>query len=90
MTDPTCLLIFEELSEMIQEYFLMGFPPTPTEIRNIACAYVAENGLAGFSEDKKSTGYKWFYVFMKYHNKLCIKNGVTNLSLARALGPHKG
>ena len=71
---------------MIQEYFLLGFPLTPTEIREIAFEYVAENGFEGFSEDKESTRYKWFYMFMKCNNKLCIKNGVTNLSLARALG----
>ena len=29
-------------------------------------------------------------MFMKHHNKLCIKNGVTNLSFVRALvsSPH--
>ena len=71
---------------MIQEYSLLGFPLTPKQIREIAFEYTEENGLKGFSEDKESGGYKWFYAFMKQHNELYVKNGVTNLSLARALG----
>ena len=66
---------------MIQEYFLLGFRLTPKEIRQIAFEYMEENGLKGFSEDKESGEYKWFYTFMKWHNELHIKNGVTNLSL---------
>ena len=74
------------VDSMIQEYSLLGFPFTPKETRKIAFEYAAENGLEGFSEDKESAGYKWFCMFIKCNNELCIKNGVTNLSLARALG----
>ena len=71
---------------MISEYSLLGFPLTPKEIREIVFEYAEENNLKGFSEDKEEGGYKWFYAFMKCHDELCIKNGVTNLSLAQALG----
>ena len=59
---------------------------TPKEIRKIAFEYTNENNLSGFSEGKEIGGYKWFYGFMKHHDELCVKSGVTNLSLARALG----
>ena len=71
---------------MISEYSLLGFPLTPKGIREIAIEYADENNLSGFSEDKEIGGYKWFYTFMKHHNELHVKNSVTNLSLARALG----
>ena len=71
---------------MSSEYSLLGFPLTPKEIREIAFEYADENNLSGFSEDKEIGGYKWFYGFMKHHDELHVKNGVTNLSLARALG----
>ena len=71
---------------MISEYSLLGFPLTPKEIREIAFEYTDENNLSGFSEGKEIGGYKWFYGFMKCHDKLHVKNGVTNLSLACALG----
>ena len=74
---------------MIQEYSLLGFPLTPKEIREIAFEYTEENGLKGFSEDKESEACKWFYMFMKWHYELHVKNGVTNLSLASALGSSK-
>ena len=71
---------------MISEDSLLGFPLTPKEIREIAFEYADENNLSGFSEDKEIGGYKWFYGFMKHHDELHVKNGVTNLSLAHALG----
>ena len=71
---------------MISEYSLLGFPLTPKEIREIAFEYTDENNLSGFSDDKEIGGYKWFCGFMKHHDELCVKNNVTNLSLARALG----
>ena len=71
---------------MISEYSLLGFPLTPKEIREIAFEYADDNNLSGFSEDKEIDGYKWFYGFMKCHDKLHVKNGVTNLSLVCALG----
>ena len=71
---------------MIQEYSLLGFSLTPKEIRGIIFKYTEENGLKGFSEDRESGGYKWFYTFMKWHDELHVKNGVTNLSLTRVLG----
>ena len=71
---------------MISEYSLLGFPLTPKEIREMAFEYADENNLSGFSEDKEIGGYIWFYGFMKRHDELHVKNGVTNLSLARALG----
>ena len=67
---------------MIREYSLLGFPLTLKEIREIAFKYAEENGLEVFSDDKEIGGYKWFYMFMKHHDDLCIKNGVTTLSLA--------
>ena len=42
--------------------------------------------MSGFSGGKEIGGYNWFYGFMKHHDELHVKNGVTNLSLARALG----
>ena len=39
----------------------------------IAFEYADENNLSGFSEDKEIGGYKWFYAFMKHHDKLCVK-----------------
>ena len=71
---------------MISEYSLLGFPLTPKEIREIAFEYADENNLSGFSEDKEIGGYKWFYDFMKCHDKLRVKNGITNLSHAHVLG----
>ena len=71
---------------MISEYSLLGFPLTPKEIREIAFECADENNLSGFSEDKEIGRYKWFYGFMKHHDELHVKNGVTNLSLAHALG----
>ena len=59
---------------MISKYSLLGFPLTSKEIREITFEYADENC------------YKWFYGFMKCHDKLCVNNGVTNLSLAHALG----
>ena len=67
---------------MISEYSLLSFPLTLKEIREIAFEYADENNLSGFSQDKEISGYKWFYAFMKHHDKLHVKNGVTNLSLA--------
>ena len=71
---------------MISEYSLLGFPLTPKEIREIAFEYADENNLSGFSEDKEIDGYKWFCGFMKRQDELRVKRGVTNLSLAHALG----
>ena len=71
---------------MISEYSLLGFPLTPKEIREIAFEYADKNNLSEFSEDKEIGGYKWFYGFMKHHDELRVKNSVTNLSLACALG----
>ena len=42
--------------------------------------------LRGFSEDKEISGCKWFHGFMKHHDELCVKNCVTHLYLAHALG----
>ena len=34
-------------------------------------------------------GHKWFQLFLKHHEELCVKHGATNLSLSRALGSTK-
>ena len=67
-------------------YSLLGFPFTPREIRKIAYAFAEENDIDGFLEDKELVGSKWFSFFLKRHAQLWVKQGTTNLSLARAMG----
>ena len=69
---------------MIEEYAQLGFPMAPKEIRSIAYDFAIDD-ILGFS-DKEMTGHKWFSLFLKKHDSLCVKQGVTNLSLAHALG----
>ena len=71
---------------MIEEYALLGFPMTTKEIRTIAYDFAIDNNIFGFSDKKEIAGHKWFSLFLKRHNSLCVKQGVTNLSLAHALG----
>ena len=80
------LAILDDLVEFISEYCLLGFPFTPSEIRQIAFEFVDENKIQGFSEDKEMAGTKWFSLFLKCHSELKVKHGATNLSLARAMG----
>ena len=75
---------------MIKEYSLFGFPFTPAEIRTVAYEFSEENNLPGFSDAKEIAGHKWFQLFLKHHEELCVKQGATNLSLSRALGSTKG
>ena len=71
---------------MIKDYSLLGFPFTGREIRAIAYEIAEENHIQGFSELKEMAGAKWFDLFLKCHDELCVKHGATHLSLARALG----
>ena len=71
---------------MIEEYALLGFPMTPKEIRSIAYDFAIDNDILGFSDKKEIAGHRWFSFFLKRHDSLCVKQGVTNLSLAHALG----
>ena len=80
------LAILDDLVELISEYSLLGFPFTPSEIRQIAFEFADENKIQGFSEDKEMAGTKWFSLFLKRHSELKVKHGVTNISLARAMG----
>ena len=75
---------------MIKGYSLFGFPFTPAEIRDVAYEFSEENNLPGFSDAKEMAGHKWFHLFLKWHEELCVKHGATNLSLSRALGSTKG
>ena len=74
---------------MIKEYSLSGFPLTPAEIRTVAYEFSEENNLPGFSDAKEMAGHKWFHLFLKWHEELCMKHGATSLSLSRALGNTK-
>ena len=83
------LAILDDLVGLISEYSLLGFPSTPSEIREIAYEFADENQLEGFSENKEIAGPKWFSLFLKRHSELKVKHGATNLSLARAMGSSK-
>ena len=56
----------------------------------MAYEFSEENNLPGFSDAKEMAGYKWFHLFLKWHEELHVKHGATNLSLSRALGSTKG
>ena len=53
---------------------------TPKEIRSIAYDFAIDNNKKGIA------GHKWFSLFLKRHDSLCVKQVVTNLSWAHALG----
>ena len=72
---------------MISECSLLGFPMTPKEIREIVFEYADENNSSGFSEGKEIGGYKWFYGFMKCHDKLRVKTVSPIYPLLVPLGP---
>ena len=74
---------------MIEDYSMLGFPFTPKEIREIAFDFAYENDLLGFSEDKEIAGRKWFSLFLDRHERLRVKDGVTNISIARAMATSK-
>ena len=80
------MYFLDELVDMIEEYALLGFPLTPKEIRSIAYDFAVDNDIIGFSDRKEIAGHKWFSLFLKHHDSLRVKQGVTNLSLACALG----
>ena len=80
------MYFLDELVDMIEEYALLGFPLTPKEIRSIAYDFAVDNDIIGFSDRKEIAGHKWFSLFLKCHDSLRVKQGVTNLSLACALG----
>ena len=80
------MYLLEDLVDVISEYSLLGFPFTPMEIRKIAYEFAEENDIDGFSENKELAGSKWFSLFLKRHAQLQVKQGATNLSLARVMG----
>ena len=80
------MYFLDELVDMTEEYALLGFPLTPKEIRSIAYDFAVDNDIIGFSDRKEIAGHKWFSLFLKHHDSLRVKQGVTNLSLACALG----
>ena len=79
-------ILLDELVDMIEKYALLGFPLTPKEIRSIAYGFAVDNDIFGFSDRKEIAGHKWFSLFLKHYDFLRVKQGVTNLSLAHALG----
>ena len=52
------MFIIDDLSEMIEEYALLGFPMTPKEIRSIAHDSAIDNDILGFSDKKEIAGHK--------------------------------
>ena len=71
---------------MIEEYALLGFPMTPKEIQTIAYDFAIDNNIFGFSNKKEIAGENGLACFLKRHDSLRVKQGVTNLSLACAIG----
>ena len=80
------MYFLDELVDMIEKYAILGFPLTPKEIRSIAYDFAVDNDIIRFSDRKEIAGHKWFSLFLKYHDSLRVKQGVTNLSFAHALG----
>ena len=68
---------------MIKEFLFLGFPLCSREFRKIAYNFAQANGFEGFSKDSTEAGRKWFALLKRYP-KLKVKEGVTNLSIARA------
>ena len=69
---------------MIEEFSFLGFPLCSREVRKIAYDFAQANGFEGFSKDSSEAGRKWFTFLLKHYPKLKVKEGVTNLSIARA------
>ena len=69
---------------MIKEFSFLGFPLCSREVRKIAYNFAQANGFEGFSKDSSEAGQKWFTFLLKRYPKLKVKEGVTNLSIARA------
>ena len=69
---------------MIEEFSFLGFPLCSREVRKIAYNFAEANGFEGFSKDATEAGRKWFAFLLKHYPKLKVKEGVTNLSIARA------
>ena len=69
---------------MIEEFLFLGFPLCSREVRKIAYDFAQANGFKGFSKDSSEAGWKWFTFLLKRYPKLKVKEGVTNLSIARA------
>ena len=69
---------------MIEEFSFLGFPLCSREVRKIAYNFAQTNGFLGFSKDSSEANQKWFTFLLKCYPKLKVKEGVTNLSIARA------
>ena len=69
---------------MIKEFSFLGFPLCSREFRKIAYDFAQANGFEGFSKDSSEADRKWFTFLLKRYPKLKVKEGVTNLSIARA------
>ena len=69
---------------MIKEFLFLGFPLCSREVRKIAHDFAEANGFEGFSKQLNEAGRKWFAFLLKRYPKLKVKEGVTNLSIARA------
>ena len=77
-----------ELAVHIQRLASAGFPCNRTDIKNLAFEYAANNGIKGFSMQKKTAGYYWFRGFLRRHSELVIKKA-ENLSVPRAMSMNK-
>ena len=73
------MYFLDELVDMNEEYVLLGFPLTPKEIRSTAYDFAVDNDIIGFSDRKEIAGHKWFSLFLKPHDFLRVKQGVTQL-----------
>ena len=68
---------------MIEGFSFLGFPLCSREVRKIAYNFTEANGFEGFSKQSNEAVRKWFAFFLKRYLKLKVKEGVTNLSIAR-------
>ena len=69
---------------MIEEFSFLGFPLCAREVRKVAYDFTEANGFEGFSKQSNEAGRKWFAFLLKRYPKLKVKEGVTNLSIAKA------
>ena len=67
----------------MKSFSFLGFPLCAREVRKIAYNFAQSNGFKGFSKDATEAGRKWFAFLLKRYPKLKVKEGVTNLSIAR-------
>ena len=78
----------QELVDLLIKLSRRGFPLSPRTVRQLAFDYAAENGIRGFSEQKKTAGWYWVQGFLQRHNQLSLRRPEA-LSTARAMGMNR-